>query len=526
MRPDKSAGMMVRPPGTVGARSLGLAVVDWCETFLSHGPGDIEGDPLRIDDEFARFIVAAYALDPLGRRVVSRAILSRPKGRSKSELAAALVCAEALGPVRFDHWAEAGEVSHWGYQFAEGEPVGKPVRSPLVRVLATEESQAGNTYSAAATMLARGPIAEVVAADVGLTRTFLPDGGEIRPCTAGSASKDGGKETFAVCDEAHLYVLPELRRMHETVARNLVKRKAAEGWMLETTTAHAVGEGSVAEVARTYADRILDGDIVNRGLLYDHREGTPPADWADDAGLLEGLAEAYGDAAGWMDLDRIIAEVRDPKTRPADARRYFLNIPAAEADGESWLPPGVWQQCAEPGVALAGDGPVFVGVDVAYKHDSTAVVAVQARTDGRLVATARIWVPDGRTVDTGDIEAHLRQLHLRHDVKAIAYDPAYFQRSAEALADDGLPMIEFPQSAQRMVPACQSAFEAICAGRLVHDGAPQFGEQVTAAVARQVGEGWRLSKGKAKRKIDAAIALCMAVQLATFHKPAPVFFVY
>jgi phage terminase large subunit-like protein len=291
--------------------------------------------------------------------------------------------------------------------------------------------------------------------------------------------------------------------------------------MLETTTAHAVGEGSVAEVARAYADRIIEGDIANRGLLYDHREGTPPTDWADDAALLEGLAEAYGDAAGWMDLDRIIAEIRDPKTRPADAKRYFLNIPAAEADGESWLPPGVWQACTEPGVALVGDGPVFVGVDVAYKHDSTAVVAVQARTDGRLVATARIWLPDGRTVDTGVIEAHLRQLHLAYDVKAIAYDPAYFQRSAEALADDGLPMVEFPQSAQRMVPACQSTFEAICAARLVHDGAPQFGEQVTAAVARQVGEGWRLSKGKAKRKIDAAIALCMAVQLAQFHKPAP-----
>ncbi len=520
MRPDRSAGMMVRPPGTVGARSLGLAVVDWCETFLCHGPGDIEGDPLRIDDEFARFIVAAYALDPLGRRVVSRAILSRPKGRSKSELAAALVCAEALGPVRFDHWAEAGEVSHWGYQFAEGEPVGKPVRSPLVRVLATEESQAGNTYSAAATMLSRGPIAEVVAADVGLTRTFLPDGGEIRPCTAGSASKDGGKETFAVCDEAHLYVLPELRRMHETVARNLVKRRAAEGWMLETTTAHAVGEGSVAEVARTYADRIIDGDIVNRGLLYDHREGTPPADWADDAGLLEGLAEAYGDAAAWMDLDRIIAEVRDPKTRPADARRYFLNIPAAVVDQECWLPHGAWQACAERGARLDVDGgPVYVGVDVSLKHDSTAVVAVQGRPDDRLVAMARIWRPEGRTVDVAALEAHLRDLHARYDVREIAFDPAYFQRSAEVLADDGLPMVEVPQSAARMVPACGTTYEVIVSGRLVHDGDPLFAEQVTAAVPRIVGEGWRLSKGRSKRQIDAAIALVLAVQASTFTRP-------
>jgi hypothetical protein len=34
-------------------------------------------------------------------------------------------CFEALGPCRFDHWAEAGEVSDWGYEYEEGEPVGR-----------------------------------------------------------------------------------------------------------------------------------------------------------------------------------------------------------------------------------------------------------------------------------------------------------------------------------------------------------------------------------------------------------------
>ncbi|MGD9996969.1 MAG: terminase TerL endonuclease subunit [Ilumatobacteraceae bacterium] len=516
-RPDGGHGLLVVPDRVDGARSLGLQLADWIEHHLCHGPGDREGEPVVLDDELVRFLVLAYALDTNGRRLVHRAVLSRAKGRAKSELAAQVTCAEALGPVRFDHWAAEGEVSDWGYRYAAGEPVGRRVRSPLVRVLATEEGQAGNTYQAAALMLTKGPIAEMMPGlDVGLTRTFLPESGEIRPCTAGSASKDGGKESFAVSDETHLYVLPELRRMHETVSRNLVKRREAEGWMLETTTAYADGEESVAEAAAAYAQTIANGQVANRGLLYDYRCGFVPDDWDDDEELIAALTAAYGDGAGWMDLERIVAEIRDPKTRPVDARRYFLNLPPSVLEGDSWLPHGAWQACAESGVELARTGPVWVGVDVALKHDSTAIVAVQNRPDGRLIATARIWLPERGTVDLASIEAHLRQLVAEHDVQEIAYDPAYFQRSAEALTDDGLPMVEFPQSPSRMVPACQLAYEAICSARIVHDGGGLFTDQVVSAVPRVVGEGWRISKGKSRRRIDAAVALCMAVQASTF----------
>lgn len=49
--------------------------------------------------------------------------------------------------------------------------------------------------------------------------------------------EDGGKETFLIPDEVHLYVLPELRGMYATAMRNLGKRKLAEPWAPLTTTA-------------------------------------------------------------------------------------------------------------------------------------------------------------------------------------------------------------------------------------------------------------------------------------------------
>ena len=104
--------------------TLGFQVIDWIQAYLVHGPGDVQGEPILLDDELARFVLRCYRLDPeTGRRVYHEALLSRPKGRAKSELAGMLACAEAKGPVRFDGWDAAGE------------PVGRPVTYPFVRAL-------------------------------------------------------------------------------------------------------------------------------------------------------------------------------------------------------------------------------------------------------------------------------------------------------------------------------------------------------------------------------------------------------
>src|SRR4249919_488396 len=104
--------------------TLGWAGISWIEHYLVHGPGDVQGQPIELDDEFAAFILKAYRVDPkTGARVIRRAFLSRAKGRSKSGLAAMVACFEALGPCRFDHFAEAGEVSDWGYEYEAREPV-------------------------------------------------------------------------------------------------------------------------------------------------------------------------------------------------------------------------------------------------------------------------------------------------------------------------------------------------------------------------------------------------------------------
>jgi phage terminase large subunit-like protein len=82
-------------------------------------------------------------------------------------------------------------------------------------------------------------------------------------------------------------------------------------------------------------------------------------------------------------------------------------------------------------------------------------------------------------------------------------------------------MVEFPQSGARMIPACGNAYEMIVNRKVAHDGSPTFTDQVLSAAQRMTDTGWRLSKGKSKRKIDACIAMVMALDRATTKPVTP-----
>jgi phage terminase large subunit-like protein len=99
-------------------------------------------------------------------------------------------------------------------------------------------------------------------------------------------------------------------------------------------------------------------------------------------------------------------------------------------------------------------------------------------------------------------------------VQAIAFDPAFITWLAQELTTEGLPMFEWPQTDNRMVPATQAAYETVIKGILAHDGDPVLTRHVRSAIAVQTFRGGqRITKGKTKRKIDATVALLMALDM-------------
>jgi hypothetical protein len=439
---------MALPPVTFP--TLGFQVVAWYEYMLCHGPGDIEAEDLELDDELALFICWLYRLHPdghreAGRRLAQRAVLSRPKGRAKSELAGAIVCGEGLGPVRFDCWAEGGETTDWGYEYMPGEPIGQPVRSPFIRCLATEEGQAGNTYDNVYAMLTQGRAADYFGLregrDVGLTRVFLPDGGEIRPSTSGNASKDGGLETCSIADETHLYITRDTRGMYRTVARNTGKRMIGEPLMVDTTTAWQPGERSIAEqAADRYAHLDVEEALVKHGVLYDHRQGDKPKRFGDDRSLIKAMRPGYGPAAKWMDFKRIVRIIRDAEDPEGEAYRYWLNRPRRASS--HWLDPDeiravLGDVTPEPGSAIAA------GFDGSENDDHTSLFGCTEAGD---LFTVGVWVPSGSDLTWRDeVNAAVDWMHQTFRVVRFYGDPPYWQSEMGNWAKDhgSPPIVEF-----------------------------------------------------------------------------------
>lgn len=492
-------------------RTLGPAVVEWMEANLCHGPGDIQGEPLRLDDEQVRFILAAYAIDDRGRRVVRRAVYSRPKGRAKSELAAAVCCAEALGPVRFDGWDR------------QGYPLGRPVTSPFIKVMATEEGQAGNTYGAIEVMLREGAAGRIPGLDVGRTRTFIPGGGEIRAVSSASASKDGGKETFANFDEPHLYVAQELKDTFRTIRRNLAKRKIAEPWSLETTTMYAPGQESIAELAHVYASKIARGEISDPSFLFDHLEGPAVTDFWDDEEILASLRVAYGEASEWMDFDGLLRDAAaaredvDSKKLVADFRRYFLNQPT-RAEESVWVPPTTWSALALPTVPAEPPAGVRVGVGVEVDITGTlAAVGMAWEHDGRIAVASRMWscrkqipaheVQDGADIlDLAPLDALVGALAARGQV-SVHRDKRFWEGAAAA--DLGVDVEDMTHG--ELVVAAGRFHAAAHGVHLTHSGDTVTGQMVGATKAIKNDTGWRVVKAKAEVWPVATIALIRAL---------------
>lgn len=497
--------------------SLGIDVIAWAETYLRWDAGEFAGQPVHFNAEQVRFIVDAYRLYPQGhsregQRVVRRAVKSRPKGAGKSAEAKVLSVVEGLGPAQFDGWD------------ADGDPVGKRRAAPFIRVMATEEQQSITTVFGGIVEMCRvgkdhhpdifGNV------DEGMTRIYLPDGGQIRPSTASASSKDGGRETFVVVDEGHLWTTTELKEAYRTVRRNLAKRPGA--WLLEASTMFAPGEASLMEGAWAYAQKQLKKQD-DPTFLWDHREGWE-CDLADDEALRASLAESYGAAAARMPMDEIMAEVRDDTTESTEARRYFFNMRVA-GDGQA-VDPQQWDACFN--VERKLEGPVALGFDGSrFISDHTALVACTLETPRHIVPLGH-WLPMGEDERPPwqEIDAAVEDAMANFDVGLMYVDDKFWEAQVDRWFGKWPKKVKgFPTGSHlRTGMMFRSFVRAVERGDISHDGDEDLAEHIRHAVRRPVKAKspdeqkalWIASKDTthSPRKIDMFYAAALAHEAA------------
>jgi hypothetical protein len=336
--------------------TLGYEVATWIQSYCVVPDRELRGASFRLPDEQLRFLCYLYALTEDGKWFYPRgAQLVRPQKWGKGPLAAAIVCAEAAGPVKFDGWD------------AKGEPVGRAWATPHIQITACSEDQTANTWRALQPMLELGPLAAWIP-DSGLTRINLPGGGLIEPVTASARSRLGQRTTCCIQDQTESWVRTNNGWwLADNQRRNLA---GMGGRFVETCNAPDPVEQSVAW--RTPNEP---------GVFIDDADGGPGS-VRNKAERRKVLRRVYGDATlergGWVDLDRIDAEIEALLEHDAaQAERFFLNRKLA-SEGAAF-DADQFAGLRKPKTVEAQE-IIALGVDGARFEDALAVIATEVKT--------------------------------------------------------------------------------------------------------------------------------------------------
>lgn len=487
-------------------KTLGWEVLSWLTQLPS--PSD-PSQPFVMSDEQARFALAWYSLDDRGQFIYRRGGLQGAKGWGKSPFGAALAIAEFAGPVRFDGWD------------ARGEPVGRPWGTAgdppaFVQIAATSEEQAdSNVYALVWTLLAEndGKAAETLGIDLGRTRLYLKSspGAKLESVTASWGAREGQRVTFPLMDETHHW----LRSNGGHKLARVLRRNAAKmsGRTLELSNAHELGEGSIAEQTCEAAER------GKEGLLFQARRPSREPDPAlSDAELRKLLVEVYSGSA-WIDVDRILRDVRDDQeTAWEEALRFYFNMPASGMLVA--VEPALWAKCARKDRELVDGERIGLGFDGSHSRDGTALVA--CTEDGCLIPLEIIErpddAPDGWTIDRRRIERAVEFAFSNYDVAFLYGDPWRWRDELEEW-DRRWPdqIVEFPtNSSRRMAPAVDRFRTGLQEGRLGHNADPDLSRHVRNARLRKIGRDedgrgtYLLEESGPGRLYDGCVAAVLA----------------
>jgi phage terminase large subunit-like protein len=200
--------------------------------------------------------------------------------------------------------------------------------------------------------------------------------------------------------------------------------------------------------------------------------------------------------------------------------------------GESaFITAELWDALVDPESAplapTKAGGPIYVGVDIGIKNDSTGIVAVQMATDAETrtwrVIQHRIFKPKpGVPVDHKDIAAFLRWLCESFPVRRIGVDPSQALEMVSYLRREGLPIVEVPQTASTVDEMGVTLITAIQSRALVVYPDEHLRQQALNVVAIEKPDGMmRMDKVKSGRKIDAIVALAIALRMSAPVPTAP-----
>jgi len=397
-----------------------------------------------------------------------------------------------------------------------------------VQTAAVSRDQTRNTMTLFPPMLSPKAIEEF-GIDLGKEIIYAEHGRRrIEAVTSSPRALEGGRATFILKNETHHWLCSnEGHEMAKVIARNAAKSRDASSRVLAISNAHAPGEDSDAQHDHETWQKISQGLSSATGVLYESLEAPEDTDLLDDDSLRAGLEAARGDS-DWVSPERLMEEIRDPRTSPAIARRFYLNQIVAQEDkpfdGKKWA------ELERPGYIVPDGALITLGFDGSIGRDHTALIGTE-------IATAHQWVVgywEPEELDGGEVRIPFMEVDETVDaafgrwkVWRMNADPFYWKDMLAQWAGryGADRVVAWATNQYRKMAASLLAYRnAIQTGALTHDGDPRF----TAGILNshkhsqnfrddQGNPMWTIQKERpdSPLKIDAAMAGCLSWEACT-----------
>ena len=466
--------MPVRAPATLGGE-----IADFTEAFVRHTRGELAGELVDLRPFQHDILNGLWQLDDEGfwKHRQGLIILPRKSGKSLLMASAATWTLFASGEPGCEVYVVAGSKD-------QARIVFKNIKDTIE--MDAELSAASEVFKDAIEVPASGSVCRVLSSDGSLAHGLSP--------------------VVSVVDETWVHQTSEL---YEALLSGSGARR--QSLLVHITTA-GVGEGTPLAHLVEYDRRVQAGEVDDPTWWSWWKPPPPDSDHTDSATWAQ-AHPAYGD---WITEEYLTSQLKQMPS--PEFKRLHLATWISERD--VWLEPHQMELVGECDPLTADDFPILA-IDGSWSSDASAIAAATA--DGRIelleLQEKPMDGPDNYRINIPDLLAGLVEHAERLMPRAIVYDRYLLGPQMLALGDEGLPVVEFPQNARRMVPATKRFADELLDGNLSivdNDHAAALRRHIANCRLKTDRLGSRIVKDHtgSSKKIDAAVCAVMALDAA------------
>jgi phage terminase large subunit-like protein len=499
-----------KPPPPLGPVTA-ADVIEFVETVCFVPEGKFVGRPLKLMD-WQKDILRLIYDNPAGTR---RAIISMGRKNSKSTLSACLLLAHLCGP-----------------------PARNNPNSQLFSA-AQSRDQAAIIFSLASKMVRINPMLAGTVRIHESAKMLTCDelGTQYRALSAETNTAFGLSPSFIIHDELGRVRGPR-SPLYEALETAVGAQESPLSIVISTQGA------TDNDLLSVLIDDAMNGaDPTTVVKLYSAPREMDP--FSEDA--IRAANPAFGTFLNAREVLAMAEDARRMPSREAEYRNLVLNQRVESSS--PFLAAGVWMACAGEPRDITGLS-VLGGLDLSETSDLTALALVHCDpTTGIWHAKMFFWLPEeglaeksardretydlwhargwlettpGASISYDYIAERLRSIFDDYQVAKIAFDKWNFEHLKPCLLRAGFSearlsqtFVEFGQGFRSMSPALRSTESLILDRKLCHGGNPILNMcAANAVIERDAAGNRKLSKKRARGRIDGMIALVMAIGVA------------